>query len=313
MNGQHLDLFSGIGGFALAAKEAGFKTIAFCESDRRCADFLRRTWNLPVTGDIRELCGTDYRGISLLTGGPPCQPASRAGDQGGDSDDRWLWPEALRLLDEAKPDSVVFENPPGILDVGIDGILSEMGRIGYETQCFDIPACAVDSPQLRHRIWIVGFKLGQSNENGRDSRQQTTETSRYGRSIESTAGCSMADSGCERSRENEQEREQEGRTADRRDSESELADAATARRDGQAREEQHVFGRASLSARSGYCERSDWSSSVWVPCADGKLRRAPDDSFDLVDGLHRSLLGALGNSIVWKVAVEILKAVKANL
>ena len=164
----HLDIFSGIGGFAIAAQWAGFKTVAFCEKDVRCRRFLERTWNLTCHDDIRTMPAIRYRGVSLLTGGPPCQPASRAGNQGGEGDDRWLWPEALRVLEEAKPDAVVFENPLGILDVGIDGILSEMGRIGYEVQPFDIPACGVDSPQLRHRIWIVGF-LAHGNEPRRES------------------------------------------------------------------------------------------------------------------------------------------------
>ena len=238
----HLDLFSGIGGFAIAAEEAGFKTIAFCEIEERCAKFLETEWGLPVERDIRKLDGRKYRGISLLTGGPPCQPASRAGKQGGAGDDHWLWEPALRVLDEAKPDCVVFENPPGILDVGLDGILSEMGRSGYEVQCFDIPACAVDSPQLRHRIWIVGF----------------------------------------------------------------LADSERERRQWRSAEPRETEGRQSLCSVAGL----HWQNSIWVPCADGKLRRAPDDSFELVDGVHRSLLAALGNSICPEVATEILKSVR---
>jgi DNA (cytosine-5)-methyltransferase 1 len=118
MLNEHLDIFSGIGGFALAAQWAGFKTVAFCESDARCRAFLEKRWALPVHPDIRKLDGRNYTGISLVTGGPPCQPTSRAGKQGGEGDDRWLWPEALRVLGEAKPDCVVFENPPGILERG---------------------------------------------------------------------------------------------------------------------------------------------------------------------------------------------------
>ncbi len=153
----HLDTFSGLGGFALAARAAGFKTLAFCESDARCRRFLQKTWGLSIHDDIKTLDGTRYRGVTLLTGGPPCQPSSRAGQQRGEDDDRWLWDEALRVLAEALPLGVVFENPAGILDVGIDGILTEMERIGYAVQPFDIPACAVDSPQIRSRYWLVGF------------------------------------------------------------------------------------------------------------------------------------------------------------
>lgn len=97
----HLDLFTGLGGFAIAAQAAGFRTVAMCESEPRCQRFLTRTWGIPVIHDVHELDGRQYRGITLLTGGPPCQPASRAGKQGGAGDDRWLWPEALRVLAES--------------------------------------------------------------------------------------------------------------------------------------------------------------------------------------------------------------------
>lgn len=352
MIGTHLDIFSGIGGFAIAARAAGFKTVAFCESDSRCREFLEKTWGLPVEPDIRQLDGKRYAGISLLTGGPPCQPASRAGKQGGVGDDRWLWLEALRVLDEAKPDCVVFENPPGILDVGIDGILSEMGRSGYEVQCFDIPACAVDSPQLRHRIWIVGFRKGGHGEAKRErvescvsdaarigSREVGTESdaarrictgeNRFDmadvardseRGIRETAGTDrervgqsgqpdggdMARTGRERSWQDEQEREPEGRAVDRRDCANELADAECERRNFGSEQQP---GESTEHRRSGLTGDSAWSNAIWVPCADGKLRRAPDDSFDLVDGLHRSLLGALGNSICPQVATQILMSV----
>jgi DNA (cytosine-5)-methyltransferase 1 len=341
----HLDLFSGLGGFAVAANDAGFRTVAFCESDTRCRDFLGKTWGLPVEPDVRQLDGRKYAGVSLLTGGPPCQPASRAGKQGGEADNRWLWGEALRVLEEAKPDSVVFENPPGILDVGIDGILSEMGRFGYEVQCFDIPACAVDSPQLRHRIWIIGFladteKRGQRT-NGSASRESgyanqrdkslladsDSQRRRLGRAevvgsvqerqreverdaiAQPSGGDDMANARRERSWENESERGPERGTVDRRDCESELADGHSERRERRGAESREAQRGQSLGSASGL----HWQNSVWVPCADGKLRRAPDDSFSLVDGLHRSVLGALGNSIVPQVACEILKAVKKTL
>jgi DNA (cytosine-5)-methyltransferase 1 len=293
---SHLDLFSGLGGFAIAAQWAGFRTVAFCENDERCRSFLGRTWGLPIEPDIRTFDGRKYRGVSLLTGGPPCQPASRAGEQRGEADDRWLWGEALRVLAEAEPDSVVFENPPGILDVGIDGILSEMGRLGYETQVFDIPACAVDSPQLRHRIWIVGF-MGQPNEKGRKQRQQRSEGPRYWNSVEPTTCLNLADAAKPGREGADAECGADGRPAER----GQIDVADTEQQEGQ-RQECSTHG---LRAEA-------WSNLVWVSCADGKVRRAPDDSFSLVDGLHRSLLGALGNSIVPQVAFEILTAIKAN-
>lgn len=330
----HLDLFSGLGGFAIAAREAGFETIAFCESDDRCAAFLEKTWALPVERDVRQLNGRQYRGVSLLTGGPPCQPASRAGKQGGESDDRWLWGEALRVLAEAEPDSVVFENPPGILDVGIDGILSEMDRLGYEVQPFDIPACAVGSPQLRHRIWIVGFrKLADAereqsggNEPGRGSQERAADrrdgasyvahSSEPGRERGNPErgpdGCGpehrqtdLADTQSGGFRANRISSGQSGHTDQR--GESDVADAERERRHvgREQSEEQPARDR-----RPGFT-RDAWSQYRWTSCSDGKFRRTPDEPFDVVNGLHRSILAALGNSIVPQVAVEILRAVRA--
>lgn len=304
---EHLDLFSGIGGFAIAARAAGFETVAFCEADERCRTFLEKTWGKPVHPDIRTFDAKPYRGISLLTGGPPCQPASRAGKQGGKTDDRWLWDSALRVLGEAEPDCVVFENPPGIGDVGLDGILSEMGRLGYEVQVFDIPACAVDSPQLRHRFWIVGFRMGDalcqrrrhgSEQNGEqiESEQSTPRRRNALRSVDDMAD--PAGPGRERP---DAERGENGCRPQR--PQSLVANAENMH----GRSEQQP-GEPSSDGWTGLAGSAAWQSSVWVPCADRKLRRAPDDSFGLVDGLHRSLLAALGNSISPQVAIPILRA-----
>lgn len=310
---EHLDIFSGLGGFSLAARWAGFETVAFCESDSRCREFLRKTWGIQVEPDIRKLDGRKYSGIHLLTGGPPCQPASRAGKQGGEKDDRWLWDEALRVLDEAKPDCVVFENPPGILDVGIDGILSRMEGGGYEAQPFDIPACAVDSPQLRHRIWIVGF-LADAEKRGLGTNGSAPGQCGHADQRDTSGG--MADPTEPGRERRDTERAPDGRGSER--AESELAHTERERRERGSAESSAEESRESF----GPASRLHWSNSVWVPCADNKLRRAPDDSFDVVDGVfaevsgivgsrpHRSLLGALGNSIVPQVAYEILKAVK---
>jgi site-specific DNA-cytosine methylase len=403
----HLDVFSGLGGFAIAAREAGFRTVAFCESDTHCQRFLERAWGLPVHTDIRGLDGRQHRGVSLLTGGPPCQPASRAGKRQGAADDRWLWPEALRVLEEAMPDSVVFENPPGIYDVGIDGILSEMERIGYEVQPFDIPACSVDSPQLRYRVWIVGFLMGESHGDRCQEGKQTTAITRHGDTTQSATSSILADAArdserrireetganvertratiereladatiCEDDRRRNgnmaeaQGRRRGGDATDRSISESVVADsecggfgarsweqtsvglnghtsdnvagAAGARHEGRVRgreldepaegREKQVRSVAAHSAGelgdteierggTGLCEKrpeqngngtsgSTWSNFVWVPCADGKFRRAPNESVDVVNGLHRSVLAALGNAIVPQVAVQILRAIK---
>ena len=94
---KHLDLFSGIGGFALACEWAGIETIGFVEIDKYCQKVLRRHWpNVPIVEDIRDVKeDTFQRPVDLITGGFPCQPFSMAGKRRGKADDRYLWPDKL--------------------------------------------------------------------------------------------------------------------------------------------------------------------------------------------------------------------------
>jgi len=179
----HIDLFSGIGGFALAAQWAGFKTEVFCEKDEFCqrvlckrfgafiADSERmrelqskggigeqrgRTSNgSPLIPDIRDFDGTKWRGATLLTGGFPCQPFSQAGQRRGTDDDRHLWPEMLRVISEARPSWVVGENVAGIINMELDTVLADLEGEGYEVGTVVLPACAKNAPHRRDRVWII--------------------------------------------------------------------------------------------------------------------------------------------------------------
>ena len=112
----HLDLFSGIGGFTLASQRAGYRTTQFVENNPYAQAVLRKHWpDIPVHNDIRNFYPTSSP--RLLTAGVPCQPASCAGEMRGSSDkhDRWLWPEVIRVISEARPLYAVMENPTGLL------------------------------------------------------------------------------------------------------------------------------------------------------------------------------------------------------
>lgn len=153
---RHIDLFSGIGGFSLAAHWAGFTTEVFCERDPFCQGILKRHWpTVPIVSDIHEFDGTRYAGAELLTGGFPCQPYSVAGKQLGSGDDRALWPQMLRIIRECQPRFVVGENVAGIINMALDGVLSDLENEGYSTRAFVLPACAVNAPHKRDRVWIV--------------------------------------------------------------------------------------------------------------------------------------------------------------
>ena len=153
----HLDLFSGIGGFALAAKWNGYRTVGFCDNEPYAQAVLKKHWpEVPCHKDIREVRGELYAGVTLLTGGFPCQPFSNAGKQRGKSDDRYLWPEMLRVIREARPTWIIGENVAGIVNMELDQVHIDLEAEDYEVESIIIPACGVDAPHRRNRVWIIG-------------------------------------------------------------------------------------------------------------------------------------------------------------
>ncbi len=151
----HLDLFSGIGGFALAAAKTGWQTIGFSEIEPYACKILKRHWpHVHNYGDIRNVRGVR---ADLVTGGFPCQPYSVAGRRAGANDDRALWPEMLRAIDEARPAFVLGENVPGIVTMELDRVLSDLENLGYACWPVVVPACAVGARHRRDRVWIVGY------------------------------------------------------------------------------------------------------------------------------------------------------------
>lgn len=160
----HLDLFSGIGGFAIAAQSAGYETIGFCEIDKYATKVLKKHWpNIPNYGDIKNIKGVT---CDLITGGFPCQPFSVAGKRRGSKDDRHLWPEMLRVIGESKPAWVIGENVPGIINMELDRVLSDLESIGYSVWPFVIPACAIGSFHRRNRVWIVASNTHYQRREG---------------------------------------------------------------------------------------------------------------------------------------------------
>ena len=173
----HLDLFSGIGGFAIAARWAGYQTIAFCEQDRFCQRVLERHWRgVPCIEDVHDLDGKDYEGVTLLTGGFPCQPYTLYGKRRGEDDDRALGGEMVRVISEARPTWALGENVAGFETLGLGGMLSDLEGLGYAVQTFRIPAIAVDAKHQRDRVWIVAHSnsldvQGRGADGDKEGRQ----------------------------------------------------------------------------------------------------------------------------------------------
>ena len=153
-----LDLFSGIGGFSLGLERTGgFETVAFCEIEPFPRKVLKKHWpEVPCFEDVRKLKGSEVGPVDVICGGYPCQPFSTAGKRRGQEDDRHLWPEFARLVDELRPSWVIGENVAGHISMGLDDVLSDLEGQGYTCRTFVIPACAVGASHRRDRCWIVG-------------------------------------------------------------------------------------------------------------------------------------------------------------
>ena len=160
----HLSLFSGIGGLDLAAEWAGIESVGQCEWADYPTKVLEKHWpDVPRWRDIRTLTGDDFyaktgrRTVDIISGGFPCQPFSVAGKQRGKEDDRYLWPEMVRVIAELRPTWVIGENVAGIVNMALDDVLSDLEREGYAARTFLFPAHAVGAPHRRYRTAIVGY------------------------------------------------------------------------------------------------------------------------------------------------------------
>ena len=179
---KHLGLFAGIGGFELAARWAGWETIAWCEWDKFCQHVLK--YHFPDANqhsDIRKTDFNRYAGrVDVLTGGFPCQPYSTAGKRLGKEDERHLWPEMLRAIREVSPRWVVGENVRGLVNwsggLVFDEVQADLEAEGYEVLPFLLPAAGVDAPHIRDRIWFVAYRADARAEGLRKSKECTNQS-----------------------------------------------------------------------------------------------------------------------------------------
>jgi DNA (cytosine-5)-methyltransferase 1 len=159
-----LEICAGAGGQAIGLEAAGFELVSAVEIDRHACNTLRENrseWKI-VEGSIANVRGIDFRGIDLLAGGVPCPPFSTAGKQLGHKDERDLFPEALRLVREAKPKIVLLENVPGFASGRFseyrNNLLRRFSRLGYKAEWRVLNACWFGVPQLRPRFVLVAFR-----------------------------------------------------------------------------------------------------------------------------------------------------------
>jgi len=193
----HLDLFSGIGGFALAANWAGFTTVGFVEYEDFPKRLLSRRFpGIPIHSDIHDFDATPFRGVDLVTGGFPCQPFSVSGKQSGKEDDRWLWKEMLRVIVEAQPTWVLAENVAGLINMALDEVLLDLEAQDYATATVILPACSQNALHRRARVWIIARNVGNSDSKRCQGQQVCVQQGRQDqtRSETSWAGPDVAHS-----------------------------------------------------------------------------------------------------------------------
>ncbi len=337
----HIDLFSGIAGFAYAARQVWgdeYENVLFCDNNKFCQEVIKKNFGKEslIYGDIREvtmervIADTYHRGqaqqkqqtagdkqcdreivtdtqswesrqspqqegredfsgrnlqIDLLTGGFPCQPFSCAGQKRGTEDDRHLWPEMFRVIKDFKPRWIIAENVRGLINiqdgVAFQQVFLDLEGEGYETQAFIIPACAVNAPHRRDRVWIIAKRptcddtKSKRRDNGNAENEKPTA-----RDV-NTLGLSDSNA------PNTKKPGLQGRNT--------AGDGCAGRRN------------------TKYTWDDDWRTVATSTCSRGVDDGLPErvDRPELSAAQHRvERLKSLGNAIVPQVTIEIMKAIK---
>ena len=183
---RHVDLCSGIGGFALGFQWAGLspQPQLFCDIEPWCRKILQQHWpNVPVASDVKELASDPERFVpdcDILTAGYPCQPFSFAGKRKGEEDDRHIWPHILKIIAFKRPTWCIFENVYGHISLGLDSVLSDLEAEGYTTRTFVVPACGVNAPHKRNRLWIVAYTNSPRQRSGEGEPRASQEGNNTG-------------------------------------------------------------------------------------------------------------------------------------
>jgi len=270
----------------------------FCEQDDYCAKVLRRHWpNVPIIPDVKEFDGARWKGADLLTGGFPCQPFSQAGQQRGEQDDRALWKEMFRVIKEARPRFVLAENVAGLINMALDDVLSQLEGEGYTTGAVVLPACAVNAPHRRDRVWIMGYAEGLQRYGGDPYGETCEQNARKPRG----ASCKN-DVAHAKHKERQETGPSGGREKEKRNP---SADAFTGC--GGAEDVAH----ANSERGCGGEREREYATDAGEPSGSPELRNwdTEPDVGRVAHGIpHRThRLKALGNAIVPQVAYEILK------
>lgn len=314
---KHLDLFSGIGGFAYAVDQVWENAEhIFCDNNKFCQQVLKKHWpKSKIYGDIREITkkqfiadtrskksgGIPYLArkksssarVDIITGGFPCQPFSQAGKRRGTEDERYLWDEMFRVIQLAKSKWVIIENVRGLLTQSggmvFDQVCFDLEAINYEVQAFIIPAVAKNAPHRRDRVWIIAHR---KNDRSRGRNDEKCRNDKWELVKE------------------KQKRDKIWGESQRRFGES--ANTVGYRLQG-SRNKQNSQRQNRLQNRQKFGWDANWLEVASELCGVDDGLPAKLDGFELTKAGHRNeRLKGLGNAIVPQVAIEIMKSIKSN-
>ena len=278
----HVDLCSGIGGFALGFEWAELsKPVLFCDIEPWSRQILAKHWpDVPIAEDVKELANDPTRIIhaigdrpSILTAGYPCQPFSQAGQRRGSEDDRHIWPEIFSIVQQVRPDWIVCENVSGHITMGLDEALSDLAdKANYAVQTFHLGAVSVDARHRRMRIWIVARNVADADIINRRAVKKSKQSK--GRTWRQSPSNSSAD----------------------------VADAQSKRLEGYGRRGE--LGRERDRRRVPTQSGGEKRSNTWKP--EPPVGRVANGIPRRVDRLK-----GLGNAIVPQIAMRIGQTIKA--
>ena len=285
---RHVDLCSGIGGFALGFEWAGLsQPVLFCDIEPWSRQVLAKHWpDVTIAEDVKELASDPRRFVpdcDILSCGYPCQPFSQAGKRGGEEDDRHIWPEIFAIIEAKRPRWVVCENVVGHISLGLDKVLSDLAdKAGYELQTFCVGAVALDACHRRQRIWVIAAHADSESEPDGTKHEQRLERA-------NNVGNSDSSQCCWDIKATEQGGRQQGLAARRKN----VADTNSSR-----------------------LRKQRWSESTpkknqTVKCESRWLPKPPVGR--VANGIPRRVdrLKGLGNAIVPQIAMRIGQTIKA--
>jgi len=306
---RHGSLFSGIGGFDLAAEWMGWENVFHCEWNEFGRKVLNHYWpNAKSYEDITQTDFSIHRGkIDVLTGGFPCQPYSNAGKRLGKEDERHLWPEMLRAIREIEPAYVVGENVRGLVNwsggLVFEEVCADLEAEGYEVQPFLLPACGKDAPHRRDRIWFVAHR---NNGNGEKVGFQTRRQEYLDGLKDVGDATNPKRSRSEGEHINRQKQRELGRC--------DIEDASNS--DIERLQGGKIKGKAKRKRQNGSEQSARFIQPEWKNFPTQPPIRSGDDGLpDKLDGItfpkwRNESIKAYGNAVVPQIPFEIFKAIQ---